>query len=45
VHFEISALGASATTRLLDAMTRPESHEVSRGTLPTTLVVRRSCGA
>jgi LacI family transcriptional regulator len=45
VHFDISALGASATTRLLDAMHRPESHEVSRGILPTTLVVRRSCGA
>jgi LacI family transcriptional regulator len=44
VHFDISALGASATTRLLDAMHRPESHEVSCGILPTTLVVRRSCG-
>jgi LacI family transcriptional regulator len=45
VHFDISALGASATARLLDAMSRPESHAVSRGILPTTLVVRRSCGA
>lgn len=44
VHVDISALGACATLRLLDAMQHPDSHEVRREIMPTTLVVRRSCG-
>jgi LacI family transcriptional regulator len=44
VHVEISALGARAATRLLDALESLSEPDVSRETFPTTLVVRRSCG-
>lgn len=44
VHVDISALGACAALRLLDAMRQPEAHVVRREIMPTTLVVRRSCG-
>jgi LacI family transcriptional regulator len=45
VHVDISALGECATLRLLEALEQPEDHEVRREIMPTTLVVRRSCGA
>ncbi len=46
VHVDISALGERATVRLLDALQRTGGHaQVLREVLPTTLVVRRSCGA
>ena len=45
VHVDISALGERATERLLDAMQPANGHPPSREILPTTLVVRRSCGA
>ncbi len=45
VHVDISALGARAAARLFSALERPEDWNISRETLPTTLVVRRSCGA
>lgn len=45
VHVDISALGERATVRLLSALRAPADHDVHRETLPTTLVVRRSCGA
>ena len=45
VHVDISALGEHATRRLLAAMRETEKHEHCSETLPTTLVVRRSCGA
>lgn len=45
VHVDISALGARATERLLDALRAPANRDLRRETLPTTLVVRRSCGA
>ncbi len=45
VHVDISALGERATARLLEALQEPPDRELRRETLPTTLVVRRSCGA
>ncbi len=45
VHVDISALGARAAARLLAALTRTADPDLSRETLPATLVVRRSCGA
>lgn len=44
VHVDISALGERATVRLLD-MLDESPRDLRRETLPTTLVVRRSCGA
>jgi LacI family transcriptional regulator len=45
VHVDISALGERATVRLLEVLSEPADRELRRETLPTTLVVRRSCGA
>ena len=45
VHVDISALGERATVRLLEALQRSNGHPPRREILPTTLVVRRSCGA
>jgi len=45
VHVDISALGERATVRLLAAMQEKENHSYCSETLPTTLVLRRSCGA
>ncbi|HEV8197597.1 MAG TPA: LacI family DNA-binding transcriptional regulator [Gemmatimonadales bacterium] len=45
VHVDISALGEQAAGRLFAALEGPLEHHVSRATLPTTLVVRRSCGS
>jgi LacI family transcriptional regulator len=44
VHVDISALGERATARLLEALSAPPGRELRCETLPTTLVVRRSCG-
>ncbi len=45
VHVDISALGEHATLRLLAALRDKERHQRRSETLPTTLVLRRSCGA
>lgn len=45
VHVDISALGERAAARLLSTLESPSDPDLSRETLPTTLVVRRSCGA
>ena len=45
VHVDISALGERATLRLLDAVRDKERHVRRAETLPTTLILRRSCGA
>lgn len=45
VHVDISALGERATVRLLDMLHDASTPDLRRETLPTTLVVRRSCGA
>ena len=45
VHVDISALGERATLRLLDAVRDKQAHVRRAETLPTTLVLRRSCGA
>ncbi len=45
VHVDTSALGERATMRLLDALQDGTPRDLRRETLPTTLVVRRSCGA
>lgn len=45
VHVDISALGERATVRLLALLGEPADRELYHETLPTTLVVRRSCGA
>jgi LacI family transcriptional regulator len=45
VHVDISALGEHATLRLLAAVRDKERHKHRAETLPTTLVLRRSCGA
>lgn len=45
VRVDISELGKSATDRLLDALAEPSPRTLRHHTLPTTLVVRRSCGA
>jgi LacI family transcriptional regulator len=44
VHVDISALGGRATVRLLEAVRDKEHHQHRIETLPTTLVLRRSCG-
>ncbi len=44
VHVDISALGERATAWLLAVLREPSDRELRRETLPTTLVVRRSCG-
>jgi LacI family transcriptional regulator len=45
VHVDISALGERAATRLLALLEGRPEPDIRRETLPTTLVVRRSCGA
>jgi LacI family transcriptional regulator len=45
VHVDISTLGERATARLFGALREPSTRDLRRETLPTTLVVRRSCGA
>jgi LacI family transcriptional regulator len=45
VHVDITALGERAIARLLDRLRQPSERDPRRETLPTTLVVRRSCGA
>lgn len=45
VHVDISALGEHATLRLLAAVRDKDRHEHRAETVPTTLVLRRSCGA
>jgi len=45
VRVDISELGKNATDRLLDALGEPAPRTLQHQTLPTTLVVRRSCGA
>ena len=45
VHVDISALGERATLRLLAALRSKGAHRPCAETLPTTLVLRRSCGA
>jgi LacI family transcriptional regulator len=45
VHVDISALGERATLRLLAAVRSKDKHQPCAETLPTTLVLRRSCGA
>jgi LacI family transcriptional regulator len=44
VHVEISELGARAMGVLLEAVQEKNRHERRQVTLPTTLVVRQSCG-
>ncbi len=44
VHVDLNALGELATTRLLTALRQPGRMDHRREVLPTTLVVRRSCG-
>lgn len=45
VHVDISALGERAVAALLAVLRHPGRHDFLRETAPTTLVVRRSCGA
>lgn len=45
VHVDISALGEHATLRLLSALRDKSQHRHRAETLPTTLVLRRSCAA
>jgi LacI family transcriptional regulator len=45
VHVAIGELGARAMRVLLDGVARKSQHVRRQETLPTTLVVRRSCGA
>jgi LacI family transcriptional regulator len=45
VHVDISALGERATLRLLEAICDKAEHAHRTETFPTTLVLRRSCGA
>ncbi len=45
VHVDISALGERATLRLLEAVRDKAAHVHRTETFPTTLVLRRSCGA
>jgi LacI family transcriptional regulator len=44
VRVPIAELGARATRRLLQTLSRPNGHPVQHETLPTMLVVRESCG-
>jgi LacI family transcriptional regulator len=45
VHVDIRALGVRAASRLLAAISDPTRTDLTRETMPATLVVRRSCGA
>ena len=45
VHVDICALGERATLRLLSAVRDKDRHKHRAETVPTTLVLRRSCGA
>lgn len=45
VHVDFGELGERATDRLLGAVREPAAHTPRRETVPTALVVRRSCGA
>jgi LacI family transcriptional regulator len=45
VHVDISTIGEHATLRLLAAVRDKDRHVHRAETLPTTLVLRRSCGA
>jgi LacI family transcriptional regulator len=45
VHVDISALGEHATLRLLEAIRDKAAHVHRAERFPTTLVLRRSCGA
>jgi LacI family transcriptional regulator len=45
VHVDISALGELATLRLISALQDKDHHQRREDVLPTTLVLRRSCGA
>ena len=45
VHVDISALGERATVRLLESVRDKAGHQHQAETFPTTLVLRRSCGA
>ena len=45
VHVDISALGEQAALRLLDAVRDKAAHQRRADSFPTTLVLRRSCGA
>ena len=45
VHVDISALGARAATRLFEGLRQPAEREAIVEILPTTLVIRQSCGA
>jgi LacI family transcriptional regulator len=44
VHVDINTLGERATRRLLDVLSDANGHEARRETVPTTLVIRASCG-
>jgi LacI family transcriptional regulator len=45
VHVAISELGERATRTLLHAVEEKNRHEKQQETLPTTLVIRQSCGS
>lgn len=45
VHVDISALGERAAARLFSALEGAPNHHFTHELLPTTLVVRRSCGS
>jgi LacI family transcriptional regulator, galactose operon repressor len=45
VHVDIGALGARAATRLFEELRSPAERAPTREILPTTLVIRQSCGA
>jgi DNA-binding LacI/PurR family transcriptional regulator len=45
VHVAISELGERATRTLLHAIEEKNQHQKCQGTLPTTLVIRQSCGS
>jgi LacI family transcriptional regulator len=45
VHVAISELGERATRTLLHAIEGKNQHEKEQATLPTTLVIRQSCGS
>jgi LacI family transcriptional regulator len=44
VRVPIAELGSRATRRLLQLVTRSNGHSVRHETIPTTLIVRDSCG-
>ena len=45
VHVDISALGARAATRLFEGLRHPAERAPITEILPTTLIIRHSCGA